>query len=432
MRRLFFFLAAACVISVAALAGPVAAQGGIEVTSQDVSNEFPNGAVFSVSATSDTEITEVTLRYEVAPDGSRAYGTAECTGVTSVQCSFDLESNARTFLIPGTEITYFWELDDAAGNHLETEPALYVYEDSRFSWESMSEGNLTVWFYAAGEDEVRNVLQVGLEALERMGGLVGAEVDFPVKVFYYESASDMQAAARAPGETPDRGVVTLGEVVFSDTALVSADSVPLDVLRHELTHIVLRQAAKGALADIPAWLDEGTAVYAQNSPLSGVEQALDLAIERNEVFSVRSLTSSSLGGLGANVSLFYGQSWSLVSFLIDEFGPEKFAELFATLREGTTVDEALESVYGFDQDGFENAWRESVGLPPREVVEPTEQPAEAAVPATPAPAEQETQALPQDEDNGGPVLALAIVALVTVTLAGGLAVGGIIIARRWR
>src|SRR3972149_6612260 len=147
----------------AALVGPVAAQGGIEVASQDVSNEFPNGAVFSVSATSDAEITEVTLRYEVAPDGSRAYGVAECTGVTSVQCTFDLKSNVRTFLIPGIEITYFWELDDAAGNHLETEPALYVYEDSRFSWQSMSEGNITVWFYSAGEEEVRNVLQVGLE-----------------------------------------------------------------------------------------------------------------------------------------------------------------------------------------------------------------------------------------------------------------------------
>ena len=432
MRRFLFVLAAACVFSMAVLVGPVAAQGGIEVASQDVSNEFPNGAVFSVSATSDAEITEVTLRYEVAPDGSRAYGVAECTGVTSVQCTFDLKSNVRTFLIPGIEITYFWELDDAAGNHLETEPALYVYEDSRFSWQSMSEGNITVWFYSAGEEEVRNVLQVGLETLERMGGLVGTEVDFPVKVFYYDTAVDMQAAARAPGDTPDSGVITLGEVVFSDTALVSADSVPLDVMRHELTHIVLRQAAKGAFVDVPAWLEEGTAVYAQNSPLGGVADALDLAIERNEPFSVRSLTSSSLARQGTNVSLFYGQSWSLVSFLIDEFGPEKFAELFATLREGTTMDEALDRVYGFDQDGLENAWRQSVGLPPREIAAPTEEPAEAVVPATPAPAEEEPEALPQDKDNGVPVLALAIVALVTVTLAGGLAAGGIIIARRWR
>lgn len=430
MRHLFFLLVAVWVVPVALLGRPAAAEGGIEVAAQDVRNEFPEGAVFSVSATSDAEITEVTLRYEVAPDGSRAYGVAECTGVTSVQCSFDLKSNPRTFLIPGTEITYFWELEDAAGNHLETEPVLYVYEDSRFSWESLSEGNLTVWFYSADEEQVRSLLQVGLEVLERMGALVDTEVDFPVKVFYYDSASDMQAAAIAQRDMPDTGVITLGEVVFSDTALVSADATPLDILRHELSHIVLRRAAKGALIDVPAWLEEGTAVYAQNNPLGGVEGALELAIERNEPFSIRSLTSSSLGRRGTNVSLFYGQSWSVVSFLIDEFGPEKFSELFAVLREGTTTDEALERVYGFDQDGLENAWRESVGLPPREFAEPEEEPAEAAPPATPVPAQEEPQALPQDEDGGVPVLALALLALVTVVLAGGIAAGGILIARR--
>jgi hypothetical protein len=428
--RRFIFLAVACVISVAALAGPVKAQGGIEVAAQDVRNEFPNGALFSVSATSGAEITKATLHYEVAPDGSRAYGVAECMGATSVQCSFDLKSDARTFLIPGTEITYFWELDDAAGNHVETEPVLYVYEDSRFSWQSMSEGNLTVWFYSAGEEQVRSVLQVGLETLERMGGLVGAEVDFPVKVFYYESATDMQAAAIAQSVTPDAGVITLGEVVFSDTALVSDDVAPLDILRHELTHIVLRQAVKGALVDIPAWLEEGTAVYAQNSPLGGVESALEAAIDRNEPFSIRSLTSSSVGRRGTNVSLFYGESWSIVSFLIDKFGPDKFAELFAVVREGATMDEALNRVYGFDEDGLENAWRESVGLPPREVVEPTATPEEAAAPLTPTPAQEEPQALPQEDNGGASTVAVVIVVLVAVVLAGGLAAGGVIIARR--
>jgi hypothetical protein len=350
VKRFLFLLLALSVVPLAVLGRPAAAQGGISVSAQDVSNEFPNGAVFHVSATSDAEITEVTLRYEVAPDGSRAYGVAECTGVTSVDCSFNLESDGDMLLIPGAEITYFWELTDAAGNDLETDPIVYVYEDNRFSWQSETEGNLTVWFYSADEEKVRNVLQVGLETLDRMGGLLGAQIDSPVKVFYYDSAQDMREAIGVQSDTPDRGVITLGEVVFSDTALVSDDVAPLDILRHELTHVVMRQAVEGALVEVPAWLEEGTAVYAQNNRLGGVDEALQQAIDRNEVFSVRALTSSSLGRLGTNVSLFYGQSWSLVSFLIDEFGPDDFGELFAVLREGTTVDEALQRVYGFDQE----------------------------------------------------------------------------------
>jgi hypothetical protein len=433
VRRFLFLLLALTFVSLAVLGRPAAAQGGIEVSAQGVSNEFPDGVVFHVSATSDAEITEATLRYQVAPDGSRAYGVAECTGVTSVDCSFNLESESGSFLIPGAEITYFWELTDAAGNHLETDPIVYVYEDNRFSWQSMTEGNLTVWFYSADEDEVRNVLQVGLETLDRMGSLLGAKIDTPVKVFYYGSAQDMQEAIGVQADTPDRGVITLGEVVFSDTALVSADVSPLDILRHELTHVVMRKATEGALVEVPAWLEEGTAVYAQNNRLGGVESALEQAIARNEPFSVRALTSSSLGQMGANVSLFYGQSWSLVSFLIDEFEPDDFRQLFAELRGGATVDEALQRVYGFDQDGLDNAWRQSVGLPPREVPVPTEEPAQAAVPATSAPAEEGPQALPENGGGGGtPIAVVVIVVAVAVALAGALAAGGIVVARRLR
>jgi hypothetical protein len=66
------------------------------------------------------------------------------------------------------------------------------------------------------------------------------------------------------------------------------------------------------------------------------------------------------------VNLFYGQSWSLVSFLVDTYGADKFAALFAEMKSGKTTDAALEAVYGFDQDGLEDEWRAGVGLPPRE------------------------------------------------------------------
>ena len=90
--------------------------------------------------------------------------------------------------------------------------------------------------------------------------------------------------------------------------------------------------------------------------------ALSDAIENDTVFSLQRMSSGSLAHTSKNVSLFYGESWSVVSFLIDKYGEDKFAELFATFKQGSTVDKAFQQVYGFDQDGLENAWRESVGL----------------------------------------------------------------------
>ena len=91
-------------------------------------------------------------------------------------------------------------------------------------------------------------------------------------------------------------------------------------------------------------------------------RAGEAAIGSGDIRSVRTLSATSSGATGDRVSLFYGQSWALVTFLIETYGEEQFGELFRAFGEGANDDEAVEQVYGFDQAGFENAWRASGGL----------------------------------------------------------------------
>ena len=367
MKRLLVSIALAFVVALpVAGRGVATAQGGISVDSSDAKNEFPNGITFSVSLHSDAAISKVTFRYTIPPEGANTYEEPECSSGVSVQCTFNLKSGAKLFLVPGANVIYYWQAEDAAGNTLETPPATFIYEDDRFSWKSVSQGNLTLWHYAGSDSEISSLLQAGSDGLQRMEQLLGTTVAFPVKVFIYDSAKEMQPAVLSAQEAPQEGVVTLGEVFFSDTAVVALDVTPSDVLRHELAHIVIRQAVKGPFGNLPAWLDEGTAVYAQANPLSDEKRALDQAIKANDVLSLRSMSSASLARTNMNVSLFYGQSWSLVSFLVDGYGPEKFAQLFAVFKDGSTVDKAFQQVYGFDLDGLENAWRAGVGLAPKQ------------------------------------------------------------------
>jgi hypothetical protein len=204
--------------------------------------------------------------------------------------------------------------------------------------------------------------------------------------------------------------------------MVSADIASGDITRHEVTHIVVRQAVNGPFG-VPDWLNEGTAVYSQIQPLGGQQSALDLAIETGQVISVRSLSSASSGAIASRVSLFYGQSFALVDFLIETYGEQKFAELFAAFREGNTTAGALEQVYGFDQDGLENEWRASVGLPPRSVqTQPTDT-ADVTPTTTPDPG------LGVDDDGVSGILIAVIVAL-TAVVAGGIVLAGLLIVRR--
>ena len=409
------------------------AQQGVDVRSQEVRNDFPNGIIFKLDFEIEEPVKEVRFRYAIAPDGSRAYSVPECTGTTSVQCTFDLKSTVDNFLIPGVEITYFWEIKDQAGRTVETEPGRCMYQDDRFQWKSLSEGGLTVWFYAGSEGDVRGLLSVGRDTLTRMGSLLGTEVDFPVKVFLYESAEDMQPVILAGQLSPESGTITLGEVVVSDTAVVARDVSAPDILRHELSHIVMHSAVSGPFRNLPAWLEEGVAVYGQSQPMSDMTRALEAAIESNRPLSIRSLSSASVGESDGNVGLFYGQSYSVVRFLIDEYGEAKFRDLLAAFREGNRTDDALMQVYGFDQDGLENAWRRSVGLPER-VIEGGQGPSSKPLPQiTPfgagetAPEQGETAA---EEDGGVPVTALVILAALTVAVAGAFAGAAVLVLRR--
>jgi len=432
VRRLVLLLATVTIIS-SLWPALGRAQQGIDVHSWEARNDFPKGIIFKLDFESEEPVKEVRFRYAIAPDGSRAYGVPECTGVTSVQCTFDLKSTASNFLIPGVEITYFWEITDQAGRTVETDPDRCMYRDDRFDWKSLSEDGLTVWFYAGSEGDMRSLLSVGQDTLTRMGSLLGTEVDFPVKVFVYDSAEDMQPVLLAGQLSPEHGVVTLGEVVVSDTAVVAHDAYALDILRHELSHIVMRSAVKGPFSNLPAWLDEGVAVYGQSQPLADMKSALEAAIKSNRPFTIRSLSSASVGESGGTVGLFYGQSYSVVRFLIDDYGEEKFRDLLAAFREGNRTDDALMQVYGFDQDGLENAWRLSVGLPERVIEGGQGQPSNPLPQITPFGAGEsgQGQGAAATEGGGGvPVTALVVVALLTVALAGTFAGAAVLVLRR--
>jgi hypothetical protein len=442
VRRLALLLAAVIVVS-GLWPALGRAQQGIDVRSQEAQNDFPSGIIFKLDFESEQPVDEVRFRYAIAPDGTQAYGVPDCTGATSVQCTFDLKSTVSNFLIPGVEITYFWEIRDQAGGTVQTEPGRCMYEDDRFQWKSLSsagggfasgeEGGLTVWYYAGSESDMRGLLSVGQDTLERMGALLGTTVDFPVKVFVYDSVEDMQSVLLAGQLSPEHGAITLGEVVVSDTAVVAHDVSPSDILRHELSHIVLRNAVKGPFSDLPAWIEEGVAVYGQSQPLPEMESALEAAIKSNQPLTIRSLSSASVAESGGNVSLFYGESYSVVRFLIDEYGEQKFRDLLAAFREGNRTDDALMQVYGFDQDGLENAWRQSVGLPER-VIEGGQGPSSNPLPElTPFGAGEAPPAQGAAAAGGGggvPVTALVVVAVLTLAVAGTFAGAAVVVLRR--
>jgi hypothetical protein len=424
MRPLIASAALLCALLIPAGMRTAAAQEAITLISDAPRNEFPAGVTFAVSFSAPAPETEVRLRYELAPDGTGASGIAECSGAGTVSCSYTLRSGQGIFVIPGAEITYHWEIEDEDGNELATPEQLYVHQDTRFDFRTVSEGNVTVYYHAGTEDSAPGVLAAAVQTLADMSALENTQVTFPVKVFLYETADEMQPAiAPAAG----RGVQILGEVVYSDTAMVSADVQALDITRHEIAHIVTRAASRGPFG-VPGWMNEGISVHAQNEPLPGHSGALEAAIRNDRLLSMVELGSPATGGVVSTVGLYYGQSGAIVTFLVDTYGEAQFAELIATFRDGATLDNAFEQTYGLDGLGIENAWRESVGLEPR-LASPTATPPpteEARAEPTTRPGGDDPSAGASGGDDDGPRYGvIAAIGLLAVAFIGS----GVLFAR---
>ena len=408
MRRAAVVVVAAVVMLLGATFAGIAplarGQESIQVVSQQATNEFPTGVTFSISFTSPAPAEEVRLRYELAPDGTGASTIADCSGGATTTCNALLASGRGLFVIPGAEITYHWDIRDEDGNTLSTDDQLYVHEDTRFEFEELTSGNVTLYYHSGDADEAQAVLEAARGSMDDLSALMRTQIGFPVKIFLYQSASEMQPAIVPTG---GRGVQILGEVVYSDTAMVSADNQALDITRHEIAHIVTREATRGPF-EIPGWLNEGISVYAQRNPLPAHEASLEAAIDRDTVLTMPELNSSSTGSVAETVGLYYGQSGSIVAFLINTYSEEKFGDLIATFRAGSTVDKAFETVYGFDAFGMLNAWRNSVGLPALTAPDPPTQEPDGNV--VPEPTSSSGSGDPVGDDHDGAPDVLSVVA----------------------
>ncbi|MCI0856520.1 MAG: hypothetical protein J4N98_07505, partial [Chloroflexi bacterium] len=84
------------------------AQSSVELRDSNARSDFPNGLLFNMTVEAAAGLDEVRLIYELAPDGVRATAVPSCTEGRIASCRFELGGNARTLLIPGAEVTYFW------------------------------------------------------------------------------------------------------------------------------------------------------------------------------------------------------------------------------------------------------------------------------------------------------------------------------------
>jgi hypothetical protein len=414
--RIFVFIL--LLILVGGLVMPVAAQSGLQVVSNTASLTFPDSILFSAEFQAGANITAVVLEYGV---NQLTCGTVHAEAFPAVTAGTDgkvswtwhmLQSGS---LPPGSTIWWRWQVTDSNGTQFTSPQKTILWLDAIHPWKVITGGNINLHYYNGDASFGRQLHDAAIQGLDRLSHDVGLTTNSPVDIYIYANSTDMQAAVLyAPSWSggqpfPESNIVIIG--------------IPTDQLdwgksteAHELTHVLVGHLTFSCLGFIPLWLDEGLATYGEGGGQAAEQVQFDQAKAANQLPSLRSLTGA-FSAESSRALLSYAVAYHVVDFLIKTYGRDKMIALLVDLRDGQTIDQALQAVYGFDMDGLETAWRTANGAKPlagssqptpvpTPTVVPTyvpigAAPVAAAVTATPQPIQPAATATPAEAMPGG-------------------------------
>lgn len=360
----------------------VSAAPGTDVVVDQPTLNFPDSITFRATIENSAPITSVVLEYgtdQLTCGTVVAKAFPAFTPGTRVHPEWTWEMRQSGSLPPGASLWWRWRYSDENGVENVSEKKSLPWLDSIHNWQTTASGLVNIHWYSGDQAFAKDLLNAAEAGLARLQNDAGLQPDQPIHLYIYANTDDLKdAILYEPSWT--------GGMAYSehDVVIIGISQRDLEwgrtTIAHELTHVLVGHLTFSCLGDVPTWLNEGLAVYAEGKLDPDSQSQLEEAIRSDELLSIRSL-SGGFSEVPSKAYLSYSQSYSIVKFLIETYGQDRMNSLLLALRDGSTVDQALMQVYGFDINGLENAWRESIGAAPGAAsAQPTAQPTPTFVP----------------------------------------------------
>jgi hypothetical protein len=345
------------VLLLLALALPVCSvhAQGITVTNASADYFFAQRATFRISAKSDVEIRSAVVVVRLK-DRQEARLNASFTAGKTIEAAVDQPLTGGVWP-PFSPVTYGWELSDAAGRKLTTPMQSFEYLDNRFAWQDASDGIVRVHTSASDAAYARTALDVARTALPRLNQELQAQLPAHVDLYLYTALDDLQSALLLAGRDwqggqarPELGVA-LAAIPPGQGALAQMKrDIP-----HELTHLLVYQAAGANYAHVPRWLDEGLASANEELAQPAYQLALEAAAREGQLIPLETLCAPFPADAGA-AQLAYAQSQSVVQYLRNVY-PGGIRKLLTAYAGGATCSGGVEQALGLTLGALDWRWR---------------------------------------------------------------------------
>ena len=284
-------------------------------------------------------------------------------GPTTLRYTLDVTEG---HILPNTPIAARWRITATAG----AEPVLgpevrTVYDDDRFTWQTVEGEVVRVHWYAGSRDFAERALRIGEDAVAETAVLLGVQEDQPIDFFIYGDRASFYDAL-GPGTRENVGGQANADIrtLFALIGPAEIDDPWVGVvIPHELVHLVFDTAVKNPYHFPPRWLNEGLAVYLSQ----GYNQSDRSAVE-DAVRADRLIPLDGLGGQFPTTAdgfiLAYAESVSAVDFFIRTHTQAALIALISSYADGRTDDEAFQAAIGQDVATFNAAWLNDLGADP--------------------------------------------------------------------
>lgn len=196
------------------------------------------------------------------------------------------------------------------------------------------------------------------EAYADLGSDLAYYPDVTVPVLLY-SKMDFSVITRSPDWA---GGVYDGKIRLPLGGIHKISEPLKAILYHEYAHVLLHFMAN---RNLPVWLNEGLAEKSGRRIHSPPLEHLHKAVEEKRLLEWETLEVSFAKLADERVPLAYQQSFSMVDFLIENYGWHKLADLLTMIGRKKPWQEAMGEVYsdyGLDWPAIRAEWQTSLGM----------------------------------------------------------------------
>lgn len=228
-------------------------------------------------------------------------------------------------------------------------------------WESVESPHFRVYYKEGTVDPV-SILQISEDFYAELPQLTSRMPAGMIDIWVCDTQKEFQTSVHAPIQDWAVGCafpLSRRIVILNPKHIALAKLQLVQVLRHEIAHVLFGQCTRKTVREIPLWFIEGIAIYFAEEWVPSRHETLLKHIFSRSILPLQELERS-FPRTQAGADLAYAESQDAVRWLVEVKGRDVLFSLIAELHAGSNFSTAFETVVGWDLATFDTLWRESL------------------------------------------------------------------------